>query len=76
VNCTPAQAQAQVQYLRPEESACPGLAWWPHFVAASLSCRPIVVVNVGANKGHSLASFAALFAPELGITPVTPEANF
>ncbi len=67
--CNSEQVAMQVGMLDKSQSKCPGHAWWPHFVAAAMTCRPVTVVNVGANKGYSLASFADLFAPELGLTP-------
>lgn len=67
--CTAAQSREQLNTFVAGESACPGHAWWPCFVEAALACRPVVVVNVGANKGYSLASFVDLFAPEAGVTP-------
>jgi FkbM family methyltransferase len=67
--CSSEQVQVQVQQLDKIQSRCPGHAWWPHFIAAAMTCKPVTVVNVGANKGYSLASFADLFVPEMGLTP-------
>ena len=51
-------------------SSCPGQALWPLLLeAGGLSCKPIVVMDVGANKGYTIASLMDLLMPELGITP-------
>ena len=67
--CTEAQTLNQVKLLRTVESRCPGTDWWVGFMESAMTCSPVVVVNIGANKGYSLASFLDLFRPELGITP-------
>lgn len=67
--CSPALSRLQVSSLVVGESACPGHMWWPAFISAALTCKPIVIVNIGANKGYSLASFVDFFAPETGVTP-------
>lgn len=38
-------------------------------IAATIQCRPVVVVNIGANKGYSVAHFVDLFVPNSGFSP-------
>ena len=70
--CTPAQLRSQSDYLIPQIlifSSCPGQALWPLLVeAGGLACKPAVVMDVGANKGYTIAGLMDLFLPELGIT--------
>ena len=69
--CSPSLSRAQVSSMIIRESACPGHLWWPVFVSAAFTCRPVMIVNIGANKGYSLASFVDFFAPEVGVTPLS-----
>jgi FkbM family methyltransferase len=36
-----------------------------------MSCRDLVMVDIGANKGYKLATWAGVFRPELGLFPDT-----
>ena len=72
-SCTNLQLLEQSKFLRFDImrlSSCPGQALWPLLIeAGGLSCKPIVVMDVGANKGYTIASLMDLLMPELGITP-------
>ena len=67
--CSVEDIERQVPLIRPDTSKCPGHLPWLSLIAAGLSCKPLVIVNIGANKGYSLAMFADLFSPELLLTP-------
>jgi FkbM family methyltransferase len=48
---------------------------WPGLVNKGLTCRPVTIVNVGANKGYLIASLVDLLRPGMGITPKTLHAH-
>ena len=66
--CSAADTELQLGRLSPSEAACPGGEHWPLLHAAGLSCRPLTLVNVGANKGYKVAALLAVLRPELGVT--------
>lgn len=70
-HCTPEEAAAQANGFDPKEfgSNCPSRKFWPVIYAAGLTCRDLVMIDVGANKGYLLAEWLDLIRPELGITP-------
>lgn len=67
--CTAEDVARQVPLISAQSSKCPGHMPYHRLISAGLACRPLVIVNIGANKGYSLATYANLFAPELAITP-------
>lgn len=70
-SCTAEEVALQVGRLVPFESACPGSEWWPRLLAAGMSCRDLVMVDIGANKGYKLATWAGVFRPQMGLFPDT-----
>jgi hypothetical protein len=74
--CSPLERAAQVALLDKDQSPCPGHAWWEAMVeTGELSCRPLTLLNVGANKGYTLSYFAALLQPSAGITSMRVHDN-
>jgi FkbM family methyltransferase len=78
--CRPHEIFAQAsEFLRqPRETAtgCPPRElMWPLLVGKGLSCRPLTIVNVGANKGYLIASLIDLIRPAMGITPASLHAH-
>jgi len=69
--CDAAQAEAQAQHLRASDSSCPTGEWWPQLKVSGLSCRDLLLVNIGANKGYKLAAWVDLLRPELHVSPRT-----
>lgn len=69
--CTREQSTLQVARLVPFESACPGSEWWPRLYLAGMACRDLTLVDIGANKGYKLATWAGVFRPELNLFPDT-----
>ncbi|KAL6772152.1 hypothetical protein ACKKBG_A29120 [Auxenochlorella protothecoides x Auxenochlorella symbiontica] len=54
----------------PFYTACPGSGWLERFHELAPSA-PLMVVDIGCNKGYSSAHVFSLWAPELGFAPNT-----
>ena len=57
------------KHFHPGESSCPGDSWWVTARPVAFSCRPLTIVNIGANKGYYVAFFLSMLAPSLNIHP-------
>ena len=78
--CRPHEVFSQAhEFLRvPRETAtgCPPReVLWPALASKALACRPVTIVNVGANKGYLIASLFDLIRPGMGITPMALHAH-
>lgn len=65
--CTADESALQASKYVSFGSACPSSEWWVPLRAAGLRCRPLTLVNVGANKGFRVASWLSVLRPSLGI---------
>ena len=59
----------QREFLSFYESECPSSDFFVALYDAGFACKPVSIINVGANKGYLISELLAIFAPHVGVTP-------